>query len=124
MSISESATVLIAEDELFVRMIAADVLAESGFCVLEADNAAEALDLLAQHDVAVLFTDINMPGAMNGLELAKIVAVRYPRIRVIITSGKHWLSEEEIPDQGLYLPKPYGSNQLASAVERQAAKYG
>jgi DNA-binding NtrC family response regulator len=105
-------------------MTAADVLAESGFRVLEAENAVEALDLLARFSVAVLFTDINMPGPINGLELTEIVAARYPRMRVIITSGMHRLSEEEMPDRGVYLPKPYRSNQLASVVEQQAAKYG
>ncbi len=68
-----TSTVLVVEDEMFVRMIAADALEESGFAVLEAADAMQALEQLATHRVAVLFTDINMPGEIDGLQLADIV---------------------------------------------------
>jgi len=122
MARSEEPTVLVVEDETFVRMIAADALAESGFQVLEAPDAVEALDLLEKHQVAVVFTDINMPGAIDGLELADIVAKRFPRVKVIITSGKQWLEPDELPDDSLFLPKPYRPKQLAKLVEQQARR--
>lgn len=118
----EEATVLVVEDETFVRMIAADALAESGFQVLEAPDATEALALLEKHEVAVVFTDINMPGPIDGLELADIVSTRFPRVKVIVTSGKQWLEPEDLPDDSLFLPKPYRPTQLAKLVGQQAGR--
>ncbi|WP_066723972.1 MULTISPECIES: response regulator [Sphingomonas] len=119
-----TSTVLVVEDEMFVRMIAADALEESGFAVLEAADAMQALEQLAAHRVAVLFTDINMPGEIDGLQLADIVAVRYPHIKVIVTSGRHWLGSEDLPDHGIYLPKPYRADQLTQLVQLQASRTG
>jgi len=124
MNMPGTKTVVVAEDELFIRIVAADVLAESGFDVLEAENALEVLDLLGQHEVTVLFTDIHMPGSMDGLRLAEIVAVRYPLVRLIITSGRQRLSVAEMPGGGVYLPKPYCPDRLASFVWQEASKYG
>lgn len=122
MTSSEEPTVLVVEDETFVRMIAADALAESGFQVLEAPDAMEALALLDKHDVAVVFTDINMPGPIDGLELADIVSTQFPHVKVIVTSGKQWLEPEQLPDDSLFLPKPYRPNQLAKLVGQQAGR--
>ncbi|WP_333571492.1 response regulator [Sphingomonas sp.] len=116
-------TVLVAEDELYVRMLAADILADSGFAVLEAQNATEALDLLAANPVEVLFTDIHMPGPIDGLELADIVAVRHPRVGLVVTSGVRQLNDGEIPDAGVYLPKPYDYGKLAELIQEQITKH-
>lgn len=112
-------TILVVEDEVLIRIIAPDTLEHSGFKVLEAGNSAEALKILEENDeVAVLFTDINMPGAMDGLALARHVARNRPEIRVIVTSGRQWLDASSLPDDGIFLPKPYGASQLAAAVGR------
>jgi DNA-binding NtrC family response regulator len=124
MSKFEGATVLVVEDEIFVRMIAADMLEESGFRVLEAPNAADALEILDQQEVAVVFTDINMPGTIDGFQMAEIIAVRYPRMKVIITSGKQWLDPEALPDASVFLPKPYRPAQLIALVELQVQRSG
>lgn len=124
MESTDDSTVLVVEDESFVRMIAADVLEESGFCVLEAPDASVALDLLKQHDVAVVFTDINMPGPIDGLELAKIVTECFPHVKVIITSGKQWLGPEDLPEDSVFLPKPYRPAQLTQLIEAQARHAG
>ncbi|UYY79635.1 response regulator [Sphingomonas sp. R1] len=120
MNNADDSTVLVVEDESFVRMIAADVLEESGFRVLEAPDASVALDLLKQHDVAVVFTDINMPGPIDGLDLARIVTERFPHVKVIVTSGKQWLGPEDLPDASVFLPKPYRPAQLTRLIEAQA----
>ncbi|MGN7998946.1 response regulator [Sphingomonas sp. 22176] len=124
MATKKASTVLVVDDETFVRMIAADTLEESGFRVIEAPNALEALDILAQHQVAVVFTDINMPGSIDGLQLADIVAVRYPHVKVIVTSGRQWLPPEALPDDSVFLPKPYRPADLAALVVKQAARSG
>jgi len=76
-----STVILLVEDEVLVRMLAADVLSEAGFTVLESTNAEEALTFLeARPDVQVLFTDVNMPGALDGLGLAQTVHERSPGV--------------------------------------------
>src|ERR687890_2489377 len=101
--------VLLVEDEPLVRMFGADVLEEAGFEVVEAVDGDEALAVLgARPDIAVLFTDINMPGSLDGLDLARVVHERRPDIKLLIASGKVRPSEDQIPDAGRFLAKPYG----------------
>lgn len=107
--------VLIAEDEVLVRMYAADVLAEHGFDVLEAGNADEALGRLnAGARIDVLFTDVNMPGDLDGIELARLVRARCPDTEILITSGR----EGSGIDRGLgrFVPKPYAPEQIANTI--------
>jgi two-component system, response regulator PdtaR len=115
--------VLIVEDEPFIRFAAADVLAETGLPLLEAGDACEALALLDAHpEIGLLFTDINMPGPMDGLRLAERVHETRPNIRLVITSGKHRLSDDQIPDDGVFLSKPYRAHQLLEAVRSQLSR--
>jgi two-component system, response regulator PdtaR len=101
--------VLVVEDEPLVRMTAADELEEYGFHVLEAANADEALTLMEGHavDVQVLFTDLNMPGSMDGIALAEEVHRRWPHIHLLISSGREELQPDEIPNHGHFVAKPY-----------------
>jgi len=113
-------TVLVVEDETLIRMLAADSLADSGYNVLEAADAAEALRILEEHDeVAVLFTDVNMPGPMDGLALAGLMHDRRPDLGLIVTSGRGAPDLGRLPLSSIYLAKPYGPQQLAAAVEKQ-----
>ena len=113
-------TVLVVEDETLIRMLAADSLADSGYNVLEAADAAEALRILEEHDeVAVLFTDVNMPGPMDGLALAGLMHDRRPDLGLIVTSGRGTPDLGRLPLSSIYLAKPYGPQQLAAAVEKQ-----
>ena len=108
MTINARATVLIVEDEVFIRMVTADDLSEAGFAVLEADDAEEALRMLERSpDISAMFTDINMPGAIDGLCLARLVHERWPRIGVLVTSGKLRPSAAELPEAGRFVSKPY-----------------
>ncbi|MGI4765051.1 MAG: response regulator [Janthinobacterium lividum] len=112
--------ILVVDDEAMLRFLAADTLEESGFRVVEAENAKEALKVLAeQSDVRVLFTDINMPGALDGLDLAREVHARWPTIKLIVTSGRLRLSDGEIPDSGRFVAKPYSPDTLVEEI-RQA----
>lgn len=114
-------TVLLVEDEPLIRIVAADMLEDSGYQVIEAGDAAEALVLLADHaEIGILFTDVNMPGEMNGLELAAEVVRLHPAIKIIVTSGRQWLPDSELPDHGRFLLKPYGRAELAAMVGGQA----
>ncbi|HZH11080.1 MAG TPA: response regulator [Microvirga sp.] len=101
--------VLVVEDEPLVRMTAVDELDEAGFQVLEAANADEALALLEAHSgqVQVLFTDVDMPGSMDGMALAEQVYRRWPHVLLLISSGYARPDPDDIPDHGHFMPKPY-----------------
>ena len=101
--------VLLVEDEPLVRMTAADELEEAGFQVLEAANADVALKVLdaRSDEVQVLFTDVHMPGSMDGMELAEQVHARWPHVRLLISSGYARPQPDEIPDDGRFVPNPY-----------------
>src|ERR1700680_2306431 len=99
--------VLIVEDEFLLRMDAVDMIAGAGFEVLEAANADQAIDILeSRRDITVVFTDIQMPGSMDGLKLARAVRGRWPPIKIVATSALA-VRETELPEGGRFLPKPY-----------------
>ena len=101
-------TVLVVDDEPLLRMNATDLLEEAGFATVDACNAEEALAQIVCHpEIGILFTDINMPGDFDGLELARRVHERRPDIQIILTSGRHPPAKEDIPDAGRFIPKPY-----------------
>jgi CheY-like chemotaxis protein len=109
--------ILLVEDEVLVRMVAADVLEDAGFTVLESTNAEEVLRLLETHpDVQVLFTDVNMPGALDGLGLAQIVHERLPGVGILIGSGRIRPAPGELPPGIRFIAKPYAPSALTDAV--------
>ncbi|MHC2019960.1 response regulator [Methylobacterium sp. CM6247] len=111
--------VLIVEDESLVRMMAVDMLEDAGCAVLEAATADQAWQILeSRSDIDVLFTDIEMPGSMNGFALAARVAERWPHIRLVITSGRCRPKPDDVPDHGLFVPKPYLADQILSAFDK------
>jgi CheY-like chemotaxis protein len=103
--------VLVVEDEPLIRMNAADLFEDEGFEVVEAATARAALAILEKRngEVDALFTDVDMPGDMNGLELAGIVHGRWPHIAIVVTSGVVRVSGS-LPGNGVFLEKPYGSS--------------
>ena len=106
-------TVLIVEDELILRMRAVDIVEDAGFNAVEAVNADEALAILdARSDIALLFTDIQMPGSMDGLKLAHALSNRWPPIKIIIVSGQIKLTEAETPINSRFFGKPLEATQM------------
>jgi CheY-like chemotaxis protein len=113
----ETSVVLVVEDEDLVRMLAVEMLEDAGFVVVEARHADEAWFILHERsDIGVLFTDVDMPGTMSGVTLAERVHGIWPDIRLILTSGRHRFAESEIPDHGLFVPKPYSTGQVVDAI--------
>jgi CheY-like chemotaxis protein len=100
------ATVLIVEDELLVRDVIQIELEDAGYDVVVAENADTAIAILEKRtDIKLVFTDIDMPGSMDGMKLAACVRDRWPPIHIIITTGK--ARPREIPANALFIPKPY-----------------
>ena len=97
--------VLVVEDEFLLRMEAADMVKAAGFEVVEAGNADEAIEILeARRDITLVFTDIQMPGSMDGLKLARAVRGRWPPIKIVATSGHLHVRETDLPEGGRFCP--------------------
>jgi len=109
--------ILVVEDELLIRICAASCLAEAGFTVIEAADAEEAMEAFdARGDVALLFSDVNMRGPLDGIELAWWVRRRRPELPVIVTSGSATPAEVQMPSGGRFLAKPYIPEALPRVV--------
>jgi CheY-like chemotaxis protein len=116
-----SSVILIVEDETLIRWGAVKMVEDAGFEVLEAANADEAIQILeSRSDIRVIFTDIHMPGSMDGLKLAHAVRYRWPPIKIIVTSGHGFPNEQALPEGGRFVPKPYNSIQLQDALREWA----
>jgi CheY-like chemotaxis protein len=113
--------VLIVEDEPLVRLCAVETVEAAGFTVIEAANADEAIRILEnRRDIHVVFTDIHMPGSMDGLKLAHAVRDRWPPIKIIVTSGRESVAERELPAGGRFFAKPYDPAQIQDALRAWA----
>ena len=100
--------VLVAEDEELVRLYAADLLTEAGYKVIDVASAEAALEAMAeQPNIRVLFTDIQMPGKLDGIQLARRVHQQWPEVLLLITSGGRQPATAEIADHGHFIAKPY-----------------
>jgi CheY-like chemotaxis protein len=119
----KSQVVLLVEDEPLVRMTAVDELEEAGFHVIEAANADVALQVLEalSDEIQVLFTDVDMPGSMNGMALAEHVNARWPHILLLISSGYSAPHPSEIPDHGHFIAKPYLGDTIARHIQEMTA---
>src|SRR3981189_1951668 len=101
------ANVLVVEDEMVLRMRAVDIVEDAGFTAVEAVNADEAIAILeARSDISLLFTDIQMPGSMDGLKLAHAVHDRWPAIKIILVSGQVKPTDAEKPADSRFFGKP------------------
>jgi CheY-like chemotaxis protein len=118
-SVGSKPLVLVVEDELFIRMHAVSIIEESGYDVVEAGDADEAIAILeARTDIRIVFTDIEMPGSMDGLKLARYIRDRWPPIQLVVTSGRHQIKDADLPPRGRFVPKPYDSRLLVTAFQR------
>ncbi|WP_428030262.1 response regulator [Ancylobacter sp.] len=100
--------VLVVEDEALVRFDIADYLSEAGFEVHEAAGADQALAILeANPNIRLLFTDIDMPGSMDGLKLSAAVRNRWPPVQIIVTSGNRSVGDTDLPTGSMFFAKPY-----------------
>lgn len=119
---SSPVRVLVVEDEVFVRLDIVDQLVEAGFVALEAANAAEAIAILEKDDtIRLVFTDIDMPGSMDGLALAAAVAERWPPVFIIVTSGHRIVDIVDLPDGSVFFSKPYRGSEIVKSMQEMLA---
>lgn len=110
-------TVVVVEDDVLVRMDIVEWLEDDAFYVLEASNADEAIVILSEHpEVCLMFTDIDMPGSMDGLKLAAAVRDRWPPVKIIVTSGHRAMSDDTLPVVGRFFNKPYDPSKIIQTI--------
>ena len=115
---AEHPRVLVVDDEPLLRMFNVDMLSDAGFDVIEAGDAEEALRLLT--DVAgirVVFTDVEMPGAIDGFELAELVEAQWPDIGIVVTSGRRLPDKAFRSSARCFVPKPYAAAQVVELID-------
>jgi DNA-binding NtrC family response regulator len=114
---SEKITVLVVEDEALIRLGIVDELHFAGFEVLEADCADSAIIMVEENPaIRLIFTDIDMPGTMDGLKLAAFVRDRWPPIQIIVTSGRGTPDAAALPPGVAFLAKPYEIDRVVTAI--------
>jgi CheY-like chemotaxis protein len=110
--------VLVVEDEMMLRMRAVDIVEDAGFSPVEAVSAAEALSVLeSRSDISLLFTDIQMPGSMDGLKLAHAVHDRWPAIKIILVSGQLSPPDSEKPSDSRFFSKPLSVAKMVTEMQ-------
>ncbi len=114
--------ILVVEDHPLIRLNALELISEAGFAGVEASNADEAIRILAARpDIRLVFTDIEMPGTMDGLKLAHYIRGRWPKVHLIVASGKEIIQENQLPSGSKFFSKPYGDHSIIEEMTRMLA---
>jgi CheY-like chemotaxis protein len=115
--------VLVVEDETLVRFDAIQSLEDEGFDVVDAYDADQALLILSERaDIAAIFTDVHMPGATNGLQLAHVARASHPGLAIVVTSGVLQVQDDDLPQGARFTPKPYDATNVARLVRALIAQ--
>jgi CheY-like chemotaxis protein len=114
---ADAVVVLVVEDEALIRMDIADCLEDAGYAVMQASDADQAIRILEAHEeIRLVFTDVDMPGSMDGLRLAAYIRDRWPPIQLIVTSGHVPVVETDLPSGGRFFNKPYQGSHITDAI--------
>lgn len=115
--VSQRIAVLVVEDEALIRMSIVEEMEDAGFEVFQASNAAQAIEILiANSRIEVMFTDVDMPGSVDGLKLAASVRDRWPPIKIIVTSGHRRIDVDALPAEARFMVKPYDPNAVIRSI--------
>jgi DNA-binding NtrC family response regulator len=113
--------VLVVEDEPLLLLMAGDIVDDAGLEAILVPNADEAIRILeARNDISIVFTDVRMPGSMDGIRLAAAVRNRWPPIKLVVVSG-HLTADGDLPHGARFFRKPYASDQIVSALRQLVA---
>lgn len=115
--------VLVVEDEMMLRMRVVDMVEDAGYIPVEAVDADEAMAILrSRSDIALMLTDVQMPGSMNGLQLAHAVHENWPPIKIILASGQLKLSGSDIPRDSRFFGKPLQSAEIIAEMREMLGR--
>ena len=115
---AEQQVILVVEDDFFLRGDAVEMFTSAGYVAVQAGNADEAIAILeVRQDIHVIFTDVQMPGSMDGLKLAHFVKDRWPPIKIVATSGLADLGIKDLPEGAHFVAKPYRPSEVVKAVD-------
>jgi CheY-like chemotaxis protein len=111
---------LAVDDDAIIRIDACQILEEAGFRCLDADTGDAALDLLREkhEQIVVLFTDVEMPGSVDGFELARQVAERWPHIEIVVSSGAKTPADGQLPEKAAFIAKPFSAEVVHAELAR------
>lgn len=113
------AVVLVVEDSTIIRMGAIDLVLAAGYEALQASDADEAIAILeSRGDVDLVFTDVHMPGTMDGIRLSHYIRDRWPPVKLIVASGAAILAESSLPAGSSFFSKPYDDHTIIQAMSR------
>lgn len=119
------AVVLVVDDSALIRMGAVDLVQSAGYEALEAQDSDEAIRILeARDDIDLVFTDVQMPGTMDGIKLSHYIRNRWPPVKLIVASGMAILEESSLPTGSRYFAKPYTDTAITDAMARLLADDG
>jgi DNA-binding NtrC family response regulator len=114
--------VLVVEDDPMLRLMAVGMVEDAGFEAIATGNADEAIRILeSRKDIRIVFTDIDLPGSMDGMKLAACVRDRWPPVEIILTSGHFAPKDVALPARGLFFAKPYDPHAVSNAMRRMSA---
>ena len=114
--------VLVVEDSALIRMSAVDLVLSAGYEALEAGDADEAICIMeTRDDIDLVFTDVQMPGTMDGIKLSHYIRGRWPPVKLIVASGAAVVGESMLPAGSRFFPKPYDDLTITEAMERLLA---
>lgn len=117
-----TAVVLVVEDDMFIRMGAVDLVLSAGFEAIEAKDADEAISILeVRKDIDLVFTDVQMPGTLDGIKLAHYIRGRWPPIGIIVASGKAIVEESILPTGAKFFAKPYDDRAILKTMAAMLA---
>ena len=120
--IQDGPAVLVVEDQTIILLSALDLVSGAGFEAVGAKSADEAIRILeARPDIRLVFTDVEMPGTMDGLKLAHYVRDRWPPIHLIVVSGKAIMDESRLPANTRFFSKPYNDNSIVEELTKLLA---
>ena len=114
--------ILVVEDDAIIRMGAPDLIERAGFEALQASNADEAIKILElRRDIHLVFTDVEMPGTMDGIKLSHYIRDRWPPIKLIVASGRTIVEQSSLPEGASFFGKPYRDDDLVQSIIRLVA---
>lgn len=119
---STQTTILVVEDEPLIRMSAVEMVKLAGYMVVEAKNADEAIQVLeSRRDILLVFTDVHMPGTMDGIKLCHYIRNRWPPVKLLVVSGKAIVAESQLPSGAMFFSKPYLNSTVVEAMTQMLA---